>query len=336
MGCYTCLPAIGYGVSPDRGRLSSEALPGSAPFALPASTHWNDRVAMPDLPEDALDHMASFRPVREMRSMAADAKSRGANGALHKLADVYSSVCNAARNVHDLASFQHVLGTGNAADAADTPTVTGLRQDLRAMALTVLIRRIPELPANDRQPAAVAFRAAARALGTAHRTHELMAIERIARCEFASVAAGKGENLRLVTACFGMSDPALVAALERHTARRPLIRDAVQRGANVQALAERHGFITTHGVRELERMAVLGPAGDAVRGGRHPRAVARQYGLTAVNTLIDLELIAIDSLPPGGEWNNLDPRQVAADIGVALPGPAAMLTERSTYSTNSR
>ena len=324
MGNCTSLPAVGRSVSVDRGRHSM----GTSP----APANRVGRVAMPKLPEEALGHIASFRPDREMRSMAIDAKSRGALGALRQLEATYSPLRDAAQNVHDLASFRRVLGTGNAAAAGEPPTITSLRQDLRALALAVLIKRIPELPANDRRPAAIAFRTAARALGAAHRTHELMAIERIGRCEFASVAAGRGENLRLVTACFGMSDPDLVAALERHTARRPLIRDALQRGANVQAMAERYGFITTHGVRELESMALLGPAGDAVRGGKHPRAVAQQYGLTALNTLLDLELIAVDSLPPGGEWNTLDPQQVAANMGIELPGPVAMLTARSAHS----
>ena len=331
MGHCRSLPATGQSTLASSARYADVAVQSGAQPTLRPQNERAGRITAPDLPEDLLGQTASFRPIRAVRSMALDAKSWGAHGAVRMLEAAYSPVRQAAEQAHDLASFQSVLGSDTRAGDCDAPNIGRLRQDLKARALTVLLRRIPELPATDRQAAAVAFRKVARTLGADHRTHELMAIERIARCNCAAVAAAKGENLRLVAAYFGMIKPGLVSALERYTARRPLIRAAVQRGANVQVMAERNGFVTGHGIRELERIAILGPAGDAVRGGRHPRAVAQRYGLTSEHTLLDMALIAIDSLPLGGEWSRLDRRQVAANIGVDMPGPMALLASRSAY-----
>ena len=331
MGNFSSLPAMGRRPLANGAPFVDAAVPVSVAPAPPIPNRRAGRVAAPVLPEDALGHIASFRPIRELKSMAIDAKSSGAQGELRLLEATYSPVRQAIGNVHNLASFQQVLGSGAASGDGQAPNIAGLRRDLQALALTLLLRRIPELPAEDRQAAAMAFREVTSTLPVAHRTNELMSIERIARCSFALAAADEGEDLRLVAAYYDQTEPGSVAALERYAVRFTSVRDDVLRGANVQAMAERRGFVTDQGIRALESVAILGAAGNAARSGSQPRAVAQQYGLTSAETLVELELIAVDRLPRRGEWTRLDPRRVAADLGVELPGPIALLELRSAY-----
>ena len=237
-----------------------------------------------------LGHVASLLPVRDLvsLSLANAAVCMDVGPQLRLLGRESLEVTERVADVQDLAGFLSVLGGEDAAGAVQAPTIAGLRSDLQFRPMASLLGRIPQLPAHDRQPAVAAFRARVAALNTDYRTAALMTFERIAGHRQAGVAARAGENVQLVNALFGVTDPADIAIVE-HDAVRGAAGSAVHRGENVRVVAQRHGIETPVGIQWLERNAAIGTARDAVRSGENVRVVAQRHGLESPVAIAALE-----------------------------------------------
>ncbi|WP_175035588.1 hypothetical protein, partial [Burkholderia lata] len=89
----------------------------------------------------------------------------------------------------------------------------------------------------------------------------------------------------------------VLAGAERPAGLRQGPNLAVQRGENVQAVAQRHGITTPTGIHDLEQRAIHSnaptSAGSAVIRGENVQAVAQRHGITTPEGIHELEQTAI-------------------------------------------
>ena len=163
-------------------------------------------------------------------------------------------------------------------------------------------------------------------------------VERMALAGAAGEAVARGEPVRDIAACYGFETTVGIGALERAAAWGPAGGE-VRAGQNVQAVAQRLGFRTEEGIRSLEEAALLGDAGEAarevannaLRGGQNLREVAEQHGITTRRSYMRMEQMAMHRLLSQPEWNDHDPRTLAANLGIESPVYVDMMTLLSTY-----
>lgn len=124
-----------------------------------------------------------------------------------------------------------------------------------------------------------------------------------------------GASLRQVTAKESEGLAMLVAALR------------VRHGESCCTVARHHCICHEQGVRQLEEVAVLGPAGARVRDGECCCEVAREHGVCSAAGELALQMIALEGVAGGRVRSGECPLKVAQQHGIWRHQPLRTMRE---------